>query len=77
MRKNKGMVLMSGIQEIDVYIQDNGDVRIEVRGAKGSNCLDLTAQAEELLGAEVSDRELTDEYYDQEQQEQNEQTQDC
>lgn len=67
---------MGGIQEIDVYIQDNGDVRIEVRGARGSKCLDLTAQAEELLGADVTDREFTDEYHDQEQQDLNEQTQD-
>ncbi|MBP7867268.1 MAG: DUF2997 domain-containing protein [Acidobacteria bacterium] len=53
---------MSEIQELDVYINPDGTVRIEVRGAKGQGCLGITAPLEEALGGEVVHRELTAEY---------------
>lgn len=49
------------LQEIDVYIDADGQVRIEVRGVQGPSCLDLTAGLEAALGAEVVSRELTPE----------------
>jgi hypothetical protein len=52
---------MTEIQEIDLYIQDDGSVRIEVRGVKGPKCLEITKELEELLGADIVSRELTDE----------------
>lgn len=53
---------MSEIQEVDVYIKPDGTVKLEVRGAKGAKCLDLTKGLEELLGGEVLDRIHTDEF---------------
>jgi hypothetical protein len=47
------------LQEIDVYIDADGEVRLEVRGMAGRSCLDLTAGLEAALGAEVISRELT------------------
>jgi hypothetical protein len=67
---------MGEIQEIDVYIQDDGSVRIEVRGVKGAKCLDITAQMEELLGGDITARDLTDEYHEQAQEDTEEQKQD-
>lgn len=53
---------MTEIQEIDVLVKPDGTVRIEVRGAKGSQCLDLTAGLEELLGGKILERLHTDEF---------------
>lgn len=47
------------LQEIDVFIEKDGRVRIEVRGAKGSSCLDLTRDLEAALGGQVESREMT------------------
>ncbi|MBN1954051.1 MAG: DUF2997 domain-containing protein, partial [Anaerolineae bacterium] len=37
-------------QEIEVFIDKDGQVRIEVRGVKGESCLDLTQALEAALG---------------------------
>jgi len=49
------------LQEIDVYIDRNGEVRIEVRGVIGKACLDLTADLEKALGGNIILREMTHE----------------
>ena len=49
------------VQEIDVYIDKDGQVRLEVRGVKGGGCLDITAPLEQALGGQVRSRELTPE----------------
>jgi hypothetical protein len=50
------------IQEIDVFLQTDGTVRIEVRGVKGQKCLALTEDLEKLLGGQVIAREKTPEF---------------
>ncbi len=52
------------LQEIDVVIDPDGQVRIEVRGVKGPSCVDLTRGLEEALGAVVRERELTPEAHE-------------
>ena len=52
------------LQEIEVYIDKDGQVRIEVRGVQGMSCLDLTADLEAALGGEVESREMTPEAYE-------------
>lgn len=47
------------LQEIDVYINKSGEVRIEVRGMKGNGCRDATKALEAALGGEVISREAT------------------
>lgn len=49
------------LQEIDVFIDKDGKVRIEVRGVKGKACLDITQALEAALGGQVEKRELTPE----------------
>jgi len=53
---------MNEIQEIEVIIGADGRLKVEVRGAKGPQCLTFTKEMEQLLGNEVVDRELTFEY---------------
>lgn len=53
---------MSEIQELDVYIDLDGTVRVEVHGVKGPGCLGITAPLEEALGGEVLSRETTAEH---------------
>lgn len=49
------------LQEIDVFIDDNGEVKLEIRGVKGQKCLDLTQDLEAILGGEILSREMTPE----------------
>ncbi len=53
-------------QEIDVYVQPDGTVKIEVRGVKGQKCLALTEGLEKALGGQVTNREHTPEFDEQE-----------
>lgn len=53
---------MSEIQEIDVTVSPDGMVKLEVRGAQGKKCIELTEEVEKLLGGVVIDRIHTDEY---------------
>jgi hypothetical protein len=47
------------LQEIDVYIDANGEVRVEVRGMLDESCLVVTGGLEAALGGEVVSREMT------------------
>lgn len=58
---------MSEIQEIDVFISPQGEVKIEVRGVKGQKCLEITRGLEHALGGKVVLREHTDEFNQNEQ----------
>ena len=49
------------LQEIDVFIEKDGQVKIEVRGVKGLSCLDLTKDLEAVLGNQTVIREMTPE----------------
>ena len=49
------------LQEIDVFIEKDGQVKIEVRGVKGTSCLDLTKDLEAVLGDRTIAREMTPE----------------
>lgn len=49
------------VQEIDVFIEKNGQVRIEVQGVKGMSCLDVTKDLENALGGQVEERQMTHE----------------
>ena len=49
------------LQEIDVFIEKDGQLKIEVRGVKGMSCLDLTKDLEAVLGDRIAEREMTPE----------------
>jgi hypothetical protein len=61
------------VQEVEVFIDKDGQVRIEVRGVKGMSCLDLTGDLEEALGGEIEKREMTPEAYETAQEQVQEQ----
>lgn len=46
------------IQEIDVFVAPDGRVRLQVRGVQGRACLSLTQGLEQLLGGEISSRQM-------------------
>jgi hypothetical protein len=52
------------LQEIDVFIEKDGQVRLEVHGVKGTSCLDLTKDLEDALGGQVEEREMSAEAYE-------------
>lgn len=47
------------VEEIEIIIDEKGQVQIHVQGVKGTACLDLTREIEETLGGEVIEREMT------------------
>jgi len=49
------------LQEIEIFIDQAGKVRIQVRGVKGAACLDITKELEEALGGQIELREMTPE----------------
>jgi hypothetical protein len=51
------------MEELVVTIQE-GDVKVEVEGVKGSRCLELTQAIEILLGETIG-RQLKDNFYGQ------------
>lgn len=53
------------LQEIDLFIDAKGEVRIEVRGVKGTQCLALTKELEAVLGAQIMSREFTPEAHEE------------
>jgi len=55
------------VQQIEVTIGKDGNVKIHVQGVKGKKCLDLTKELEAALGGQVEQRELTHEANEPEQ----------
>jgi hypothetical protein len=51
------------IQEVEVIIDKDGEVKIEVHGVKGTSCLDITADLEAALGGEIESREMKPDAY--------------
>jgi|UniRef100_A0A7C4ER56 hypothetical protein len=61
---------MAELQEIEVVVTSDGMVKVHVQGVAGAKCLAVTEELERLLGNEITERILTDEYVEQEQHEQ-------
>jgi hypothetical protein len=55
---------MAQKQELEINIGEDGTVTVNVLGARGSSCLDLTKDLEESLGV-VVDREKKPSFYEQ------------
>lgn len=54
-------------QELEISIDDDGNVTIKVVGVAGPDCLALTKEIEEALGI-VVDRQRTSDYYQEKPQ---------
>lgn len=55
---------MAKKDELEISINAEGEVSINVIGAKGKKCLDLTKDIEEALGI-VTERETKPQFYEQ------------
>ena len=54
-------------KDIFFTIDENGEVKIEVKGAPGEDCLKLTKEIEDALGV-VGERTHSSEFYQSEEQ---------
>ena len=52
------------MQELEITIDNDGHVKVGVRGVHGDSCLMLTKNIENAVGT-VEAREFTSEYYEQ------------
>ena len=58
---------MAKKRDIIITIGPDGDVQIQVEGVAGADCVDFTKFLEEELG-DVTDRQFTSEYYQEEEE---------
>jgi hypothetical protein len=49
------------LQEVDVFVEKDEQVKIEVRGVKGISCLNLTKDLAAILGGQIEAQEMTKE----------------
>ncbi|MDR2901278.1 MAG: DUF2997 domain-containing protein [Treponema sp.] len=54
---------MAEKQELEIEISSDGNVTVNVHGAKGSSCRDLTKELEESIGF-VTEREHKSSFYE-------------
>ncbi|WP_020614503.1 DUF2997 domain-containing protein [Sediminispirochaeta bajacaliforniensis] len=58
---------MAKKEELEITIGENGEVSLHVTGVAGAGCTKLTEELEDALGV-VTRRELTGDYYRQEEE---------
>ena len=51
--------------ELDIVIDENGNISVQVQGVSGPECIALTKDLEEALG-QVTERRKTAAYYEEE-----------
>lgn len=55
---------MAEKQEINILIDENGNVSLDVSGVRGSKCVSMTEDIESFIG-KIENREKKSEYYQQ------------
>jgi len=65
---------MTEIQQLEISIGADGTVRLQVQGISGPRCIALTEDVERVLGNQVMERILSDQYYDQQEVEESVET---
>lgn len=56
------------MRKIKITLHKDGTQKVEVIGAAGEDCLELTREIERRLGAQQGDRVLKPEFYEPEQE---------
>ena len=64
---------MASKKQLIIAIDQNGYVKAEVTGIKGAACKDYIALVEELVNGKTTNETLTEAYYQQEINQQNDQ----
>ena len=54
---------MAGKQEIELFISDDGELKVHIKGMKGQGCLKVLETLAKEIGSEKG-RTLTSEYYE-------------
>ncbi|HAH19287.1 MAG: hypothetical protein A2Y00_06965 [Omnitrophica WOR_2 bacterium GWF2_43_52] len=54
---------MAGKQEIELFISDDGELKVHIKGMKGPGCLKVLETLAKEIGSEKG-RTLTSEYYE-------------
>jgi len=54
---------MANKHEIELFISDDGELKVHIKGIKGSGCLKVLDSLAKDLGV-IKDKELTSEYYE-------------
>lgn len=54
---------MAGKQEIELFISDDGELKVHIKGLKGPSCLKALESLIKEIGSE-KERNLTSEYYE-------------
>ena len=52
-------------QDFEITIDATGEVKVHIKGIKGKKCLEIAKMFEQMLG-EMTEQELTAEYYEPE-----------
>lgn len=61
---------MADKQEIELFISEDGELKVHIKGIKGSSCLKVLDSLANDLGT-IKDKELTSEYYESSQAQDN------
>lgn len=61
---------MPGKHEIELFISDDGELKVHIKGMKGSGCVKILDSLVKEIGSE-KERQLTSEYYESENKNQN------
>lgn len=56
---------MAGKQEVELFISDDGELKVHIKGVKGPGCLKVLEALTKEIGSE-KERRLTSEYYESE-----------
>lgn len=54
-------------QEIELYISEEGEIKVHIKGIKGAGCLKVLDALNNHIGS-VKDKELTSEYYQKDEE---------
>ena len=54
---------MAGKQEVELFISDDGELKVHIKGMKGPGCLKVLEALTKGIGSE-KERALTSEYYE-------------
>lgn len=54
-------------QEFEIEIKKSGEVKVHIKGVKGSKCMEYSKLFENMIGP-IKEQELTAEYYEPESQ---------
>lgn len=50
--------------EIEVFINEDGELKVHIKGLKGPNCLKALQDLNSRIGGQIKDKQFTSEYYE-------------